>query len=713
MSTLPVADASSERVTAGKVHPATTVTLANEGRVRVLLVSNPPLNVLSQAVRRDLLNEIRAAGDDPAVDSIVILCDGKTFISGADLAEFDTGFGEPGYHVVFNSIEHTKKPVVVALHGTVLGAGVELAIACHYRIGLAGTKLGMPEITLGVVPGAGGTQRLPRLTGAARALDLLLTGKPVDAANALQIGLIDEVVPSDLRKHAVAAAARLAGSSEAPRRTGSLPVRDAQGSAFADAEELAHTTLRGRTTPALMIEAVQAAVTLPIDQGLERETAISNSSLEQIESRALRHLFFAERQTSKIPGLAPNLTARNVERVAIIGSGTMGGGIAMSFADAGLPVTLLDVDQIAVERGLERIRANYQASVARGRMSAADADRRLSLIRTTSDYADLRTADLIIEAVIEDMGLKRRIFALLDDAAGPHAILATNTSTLDINEIAAATRRPQDVVGLHFFSPANVMRLLEIVRADKTADDVLATAFAVAKRLRKTGVLSRVCYGFIGNRMMDPYAREAERMVLEGATPQQVDGALEAFGMAMGILAVFDMAGVDVGVLIRKERGALLPPDPSYYRCSALLFEHGWLGQKSGKGFYRYQGRERLEHPEAIDLFRAEARRLSIAQKAPDATEIERRCLFALVNEGARILEEGVALRSSDIDVVYTSGYGFPRHRGGPMFWADTIGLDQVLNGIETFAAQFGPMHWQPAPLLVDLVRSGKKFRDI
>jgi 3-hydroxyacyl-CoA dehydrogenase len=435
---------------------------------------------------------------------------------------------------------------------------------------------------------------------------------------------------------------------------------------------------------------------------------------ETPESSATRHLQTAEQLVASVPGISPADNPREISRCGVIGSGTMGGGIAMAFANADISVVLLDLDQAALDRGLAMIRRNYEISVKRGRMFAADVDRRMGLIQGSTRYADLAPVDLAIEAVFEDMDLKQRIFTTLDQVLKPGAILATNTSTLDINLIAAVTRRPQDVVGLHFFSPANVMRLLEIVRTDTTGKDVIATAFALAKQLGKVGVLSKVCFGFIGNRMMDPYAREAERLVLEGATPAQVDAALEEFGMAMGILAVFDMAGVDVGVKARRANPDRQPQDdPTFYRASQVLFDHGWLGQKSGKGYYRYEpgSRERLPHDEALGLLAAEGRKLGVVRNAPiSSSEIVERCIYSLINEGARILEEGVALRPGDIDVVYTAGYGFPRHRGGPMFFADQIGLDTVLAGIAKFAAQGNAADWEPAALLKSLAQSGSTF---
>jgi 3-hydroxyacyl-CoA dehydrogenase len=675
-----------------------------ENGISILQIDSPPVNVLTHQVRLDLGAAIRASASNPDVKAIVLIGSGKFFVSGADLKEFDTGLQEPTPAALADQIELTGKPVVAALTGQVLGIGLELAMACHYRIGDPQAQLGMPEITLGVVPGAGGTQRLPRLVGPKAALDLLLNGKPIPAPAALDLQLLDEIASGPLRNAAIAAAARLA--SAPIRRVRDLQPPETPAGFFEEALASARTRMRNRTTPDLIVAAVRAS-TLPFAQGLAKETQLVAQSLAQLESRALRHLFFAERETHRVGGLAADCQPRAAAEVAVIGSGTMGGGIAMCFADAGIPVRILDVDASALEKGLARIEGNYNVSVKRGSLAPEDAAARRQRIQGSTTYADLQDADLIIEAVPEKLTLKQSVFRTLDGVAKPGAILATNTSTLDINQIAAVTGRPSDVIGLHFFSPANVMRLLEIVRTDTTADDVVASAFALARKIRKVGVLSRVCYGFIGNRMMDPYAREAERAVLEGATPAQVDTALEEFGMAMGILSVFDMAGVDVAALTRRESS-----DPTYFRCSSVLYQQGWLGQKTGRGFYRYEGRERKPHPEAEALFRQEAARLGVAQSVPSVQEIQQRCFYGMVNEAALILQEGIAQRASDIDVVYTSGYGFPRYRGGPMFWADSVGLPEIVRGIESLAQKFGSQHWTPAPLLLELARTGRGFRD-
>jgi len=690
------------------------VSTHRHGDIAVVTIDAPPVNTMTRDVRAGLKSSFEALRGQPEVKAVVLACAGRTFLSGGDMREFTTGVQEPGYHEVLRLIEDSAVPVVAALHGTVMGAGIETAVSCHWRIAQEGTRLGLPEITLGIIPGAGGTQRVPRLLGLEPALDMMLSGKPLAAAKAKEVGLIDEVVSGDLTEAALAFARALVERGAAPRRTRERGVAGGERVDEVIAERRAQVarTMRNRPSPGVLLDAVTGAVKLPFDEGIANERRLSNEVERAVEGLAFRHLFFGERELRKIPGIGPEVRGRKVERVGIVGAGTMGGGIAMCFANAGIPVTLLDTAQANLDKGLATVRKNYERSVSRGSLKPEQMAERLALIQGSIDDAALATADLIIEAVYENMALKKQIFQRLDAVAKPGAVLGTNTSTLDIDEIAAVTRRPQDVIGLHFFSPANVMQLLEIVQARATAPDVLVTALDVARTIRKTGVVAKVCYGFIGNRMMDPYGREAERCVLEGATPEQVDGALEDFGMAMGILAVYDMAGIDVGVLTRKERADLLPDDPTFYRPSALLFERGWLGQKTGRGYYRYDGadRKRTPDPEAIEMFRAEAERLNVPQRKPSATEIQERCLYAMINEGARLLEEGIALRASDIDIVYTAGYGFPRYRGGPMFYADTVGLKVVLDKILEFQRTLDPQHWQPSALLVTLARDGSSF---
>ncbi len=688
------------------------VSLQNE--IALVTVDNPPVNTLTREVRAGLLSAFESLRGRAEVQAIVLACAGRTFLSGGDMREFETGVQAPGYHEVLRRIEESRVPVVAALFGTVMGGGLETAIACHYRVAQAGTKLGLPEITLGIIPGAGGTQRMPRLVGLEAALDMMLSGKPLSAAEAQKVSLVDTATEGDVTAAAVAYARELVAAGKGPRRTCEMSVAGAEQAdgILVARRAAAAKTFRNRNSHNVLLDAVQAAVALPFDEGIARERALSNEVERAVEGRAFRHLFFAERELRRIPGLPANVASRKIAKVGIVGAGTMGGGIAMCFANAGIPVTIVDTKQEALERGLATVRKNYERSVTRGSLKPEQREQRLALIAPSLDYDALRDADLVIEAVFENMALKKEIFAKLDTVAKPGAILGTNTSTLDIDEIAAVTKRPQDVIGLHFFSPANVMRLLEIVQCAQTAPDVVMAALDMAKTIRKVGVVAKVCYGFIGNRMMDPYGREAERCVLEGATPAQVDAALEDFGMAMGILAVYDMAGIDIGHLTRLARAHLLPKDASFYRPSALLTERGWLGQKAGRGYYRYDGaeRKRTPDPEAIALFAAEAQRLGVPQRKPSQEEIRERCLYAMINEGAQLLEEGIVVRASDIDIVYTAGYGFPRYRGGPMFYADTVGLKVIYDRILAFQKELDPQYWQPAPLLEKLAQAGASF---
>lgn len=692
------------------MNEAVSYTMANG--IAVVMIDSPPVNAIDRTIRAGLKKVFTELAGRSDVKAIVLGCKGRTFVAGADIKEFDTGILEPGYHEVFRLIEDSACPVVAAVHGPALGAGTEIALACHYRVAHEGARFGLPELSLGIIPGAGGTQRLPRLMALEPALDMMLSGKPVTADKALDYGLVDSVSKDEVIAAATAFARDLVARGATPRRTREQQVRDKEraGELLAAKRVQIAKTMRNRNSPVALLDAVQAAVEQPFDEGLKVEIAKSEELVQATESRALRHLFFAEREVRKIPGLTDDIKPRDVKRLGIVGAGTMGGGIAMCFANASVPVTLLDATQLALDKGLATIRKNYERSVSRGSLTLELMEQRLALITPTLDYADLAGVDLAIEAIFENLALKKEIFAKLDKVLRPGAIIGTNTSTLDIDEIAAVTKRPQDVVGLHFFSPANVMPLLEIVRTSDTAPEVIATALAIAKQIRKTGVVAKVCYGFIGNRMMDPYGREAEHCVLEGATPEQVDAALEEFGMAMGILAVYDMAGIDIGHLTRVERKHLLPDDPTFYRPSAILTELGWLGQKAGRGYYRYEGGKRTPDPEVVELLWAEGKRLDVPRRQPDKREIQERCLYAMINEGARLLEEGIALRAGDIDVVYTSGYGFPRYRGGPMFYADSVGLKVIYERILEFRRTLDPQYWTPAPLLEKLALAGSSF---
>ena len=676
--------------------------------IGVITVDNPPVNALSHAVREGLHDAILAAQKD-ASRAVLIVCAGRTFIAGADITEFGKPPREPHLPDLCNTIEASSKIVVAALHGTALGGGLEVALSCHYRCALPDAKVGLPEVKLGLLPGAGGTQRLPRLIGAQAALDLMTSGNPIGAGQAASLGLIDHVVDGELVDAAINWCRELAENGAARRATSELPVESIPDGAFDEYRSTLARRARGQVAPQRIVDCVEASLTGPFAEGLKIEREAFIDCMQSPQSAALRHMFFAERAAAKVHGLSRDTPLRDVNKVAVIGAGTMGSGIAMNFANAGMQVVLLEVDGEALARGLGIIERNYQGGVKRGKLTEEKALECRGRITGTTDYESLSDADLVIEAVFENLELKQQIFAKLDAVCRQGAILATNTSYQDVNRIAAATQRPQDVIGLHFFSPAHIMKLLEVVRAEKTADDVLATCMALAKKIRKTPVVSGVCYGFIGNRMLGHYAREAQLCIIEGATPEQVDTAMQEWGMAMGPLAVFDLAGLDVGYKARQglpesERG-----DPRAFRVADALVEMNRLGQKTGAGFYRYDAetRERSSDPDVQALIEREAAALGVEQREIDTDEIVDRLIFALVNEGLNILDEGIAQRPGDIDVVYVYGYGFPAWRGGPMHYADAVGLAHVLERVREFEQRFGPENWTPAPLLEKLVNDG------
>lgn len=682
--------------------------------IGVITVDNPPVNALSHAVRQGLDDAMQAARQD-ASRVVLILCAGRTFIAGADITEFGKPPREPHLPDLCNTIEASPKPVVAAVHGTALGGGLEVALSCHYRCAVPGAKLGLPEVKLGLLPGAGGTQRLPRLVGATAALDLISSGNPVDARRAASLGLVDRVVEGDdLREAALAWCRELAEEGAGRRVTSELPVETIADGTFAEYRETLARRARGQIAPQKIVDCIEASITRPFSEGLQIEREKFIECMQSPQSAALRHMFFAEREAAKVRGLSRDIPLRDVEKVGVIGAGTMGSGIAMNFANAGMQVTLLEVDDEALERGLAIIDRNYQGSVRRAKLSEEQALECRARISGTTSYESLADVDLVIEAVFENLELKQEIFAKLDAVCRQGAILATNTSYQDVDRIAGATGRPEDVIGLHFFSPAHIMKLLEVVRAEKTADDVLATCMAIAKQIRKTPVVSGVCYGFIGNRMLGHYAREAQLCVIEGATPEQVDAAMEDWGMAMGPLAVFDLAGLDVGYKARQGLPASERGDPRAFRVADALVEMQRLGQKTGAGFYRYDAdtRQRSSDPEVEALIEREAAALGVERREIGADEIVDRLIFALVNEGMNILEEGIAQRPGDIDVVYVYGYGFPAWRGGPMHYADAVGLDAVLARVREFQQRFGPENWTPAPLLETLAGEGRTLAD-
>jgi len=679
--------------------------------IAVIRIDNPPVNALSQAVRAGILDALAAARRDQA-GAVLLLCSGRTFIAGADITEFGKPPQPPSLPEVIEAIESLPVPVIAALHGNALGGGLEVAMAAHYRCALPGTRLGLPEVNLGLLPGAGGTQRLPRLVGVQAALEMMLSGKPVAAERALELGLVDAIIEGELETAAAAFTTDLLQRGKGPRPTAAMQIREVPGADYFDAErKRVATRLRGQIAPGFIVDLVEMATRVPVAQGqqLERERFVECRNSPQ--SSALRHVFFAERATGKIPGIAASATARTIGSVAVIGAGTMGGGIAMNFAQAGIPVMLVETGREALDRGLALVRKNYETSVQRGRFSAQQVEGFLERISGTTEYQDISAADAVIEAVFENMAVKKEVFAKLDAVCKPDCILATNTSYLDINEIAAATNRPGQVIGAHFFSPANVMKLLEVVRAEKTADDVIVTFMQLAKTIGKIPVLVGVCHGFVGNRMLKGYARQAQLLLLEGATPEQVDNTMQAWGMAMGPLAVGDLAGLDIGYRSRRDQGI----EPCSQMETALpdtLVEMERLGQKSGAGYYRYDPdtRRRQSDPEVEALIESLARKWGVTRRQIGEQEIIDRLVLALVNEGAAIVDEGIASRPGDVDVVYLNGYGFPRWRGGPMHYADSLGLDEVIARLEALQQQTGDPCWQPAALLRRLAAEGKQL---
>jgi 3-hydroxyacyl-CoA dehydrogenase len=688
--------------------------------VAVITLDNPPLNGLNHELRAGLVEGIDRASADGGVRAIIFIGAGKAFSSGADIREFNTpkATAEPTLRSVIRIVETNTKPVIAAIGGICMGGGLELALGCHFRVASPGAKIALPEVKLGLLPGAGGTQRLPRAIGVEAALNMIVSGAPVSSEQFKGTKLIDEIIEGSLENELLQGALAFARKVVAERRP-LTRLRDVK-IAFPNADaffQFARNSVgplaRNFPAPLKCIDAVAAAVTKPFDEGLKFERELFTQLVQTPESRALRHAFFAERAAAKIPDVPENTPARKIESVAVIGAGTMGGGIAMNFLSAGFPVTILEMKQEALEKGVATLRKNYEGSIKRGKLTPEKLQQNMALLKATLSYDDIKTADLVIEAVFEDMAVKQAVFEKLDAVAKPGAILATNTSTLDVNRIAAFTRRSQDVVGMHFFSPANVMKLLEVVRGEKTAKDVLVAVMQVAKKINKTAVVSGVCDGFIGNRMIEQYLRQAMFLLDEGSSPQQVDRALERFGMAMGPFRMSDLAGNDVGWYIRKRR-YVEKPDVVYSKIADRLCELGRFGQKTGLGWYRYEAgrRDAIPDPAVDEMIAGYRQELGITQRKIADDEIVERCVLALVNEGARILEEGIAQRASDIDMVYLTGYGFPLHRGGPMLYADMLGLYNVVRSMARLAANAhaDPAFWQPAPLLAKLAAEGKTF---
>jgi 3-hydroxyacyl-CoA dehydrogenase len=693
------------------------VKITKDNDVAVITIDNPPVNALGPGVPEGIGAVIVEINGDASVKAAVVIGAGRTFVAGADIKEFGkmtSGGPRRSLLPLLLQIEDSTKPIVMAIHGNAFGGGLELAMAGHYRVASPTAQVGQPEVKLGIIPGAAGTQRLPRLVGVARALEMCVEGKPVPAREAAGLGLLDRLIEGDLLAGAVSFARDVAGKP-APKtreRTEKLRTGEDHAAVFSAVRAAASKKQRGLKAPLAAIDAVEAATKLPFEEGCQAEAKLFTECLFSDQSKALIHVFFGEREVAKIPDISKDTPVIPVNRVAVVGSGTMGGGIAMVFANAGIPVLLKEVDQPALDAGMLKIRKNYANSVQRGRFTEAFVDERLKLITPVLTYDAFSEADMVVEAVFEGMALKKTIFADLDRVCRPGGILATNTSTLNIDEIAGATSRPEAVIGTHFFSPANVMRLLEIVRGKRSGKEVIATCMQLSKKLGKIGVLVGNCRGFVGNRMFGPYRREAQFLVEEGADIEAVDQALVDFGSAMGPLGTGDLAGLDVGWRIRKEYRQLEKPGIRQPFSEDRLCELGRYGQKTGKGWYQYdENRRPSADPEVTTLLRKWSADAGIPQRQVPAMEIVDRCIYALVNEGARILEEGYALRAVDIDIIYLNGYGFPAHRGGPMWYADTVGLQKVYQRILEFQKQHGEL-WAPAPLLKRLAETGKTFAE-
>jgi 3-hydroxyacyl-CoA dehydrogenase len=700
----------------------TVVSLTVQDGVALVRIDNPPVNALSPEVIGGLVQAIHNAERDNAVRAVVVIGAGRTFIAGADIKGLEqlawgADSGAPEMHGVLRQLEDCSKPVIMAIHGTALGGGLEVAMAGHYRIATADAQVGQPEVNLGIIPGAEGTQRLPRLAGVEKALEMCVSGRPVKAPDALRAGIIDRVVDGDLSTEAAAFALEVAARDRPlPRtreRTDKLPPPEALPALIDAGRALATKTRRNMEAPLKAVEAIEAAATLPFEEGCRRERDLFFECVRSEQCKALIHVFFAERGVAKVPGLSKEAPLPPVTTVGIVGAGTMGGGIAMACANAGIRVLVTDVTQAALDAGQSTIRRNYDISVSRGRLSRDEVAQRMALIQPRLEYAGFETADLVIEAVFENLALKKQVFASLDHIARPGCVLATNTSTLDIDDIASATGRPEAVVGLHFFSPANVMRLVEIVRGAATSPDTVAAMLAFARRIGKVGVVVGNCRGFVGNRMMFPYMYEAQFIVEEGATPEQVDRALTTWGMAMGIFAVDDMAGLDVAWRVRQELKQFTTPGERRPLVADTLCEMGRFGQKAGKGWYRYgDDRKPVPDREVIEIIERAAAAAGIPRRSVTDQEIVERTIYALINEGARVLDEGFALRAADIDVVYVNGYGFPAYRGGPMFHADRVGIEHVYARVAALHAEHGT-RWTPAPLLERLARTNGTFRQL
>jgi 3-hydroxyacyl-CoA dehydrogenase len=687
------------------------------GDVGIIWVNNPPVNAISVGVRAAIIDGVARLTQDAEIKVGVLACEGRTFMAGADITEFGKPPLSPSLHEAIGALENSPKPIVAAIHGTALGGGLEVALGCQYRVAIASAKVGLPEVKLGILPGAGGTQRLPRLIGVEAALGIIVSGDPIAATQAAKSGVIDKIIEGDLLEGAIAYAKELVVRKAPLRKVRDINVDAAKlpKGFFDDARKRVAQEKKNLFAPQRIVDALEAAATLPFDQGMARERELFLRCAQNSQSKALQHVFFAERKAASVPNLDKNVKKREINSVAIIGAGTMGGGIAMNFLNVGIPVTLLEMKQEPLDRGIAVIRKNYENTAAKGKLTMEQVQQRMAMLKPTLSYQDIGQADLVIEAVFETMAIKKEVFAKLDKAAKQGAILASNTSYLSIDEIADATSRPSDVIGTHFFSPANVMRLLEIVRGAKTAPDVLLTVVDIAKRINKVGVVCGNRDGFIGNRMLGGYGYQASLMVLEGAMPEQVDSALRGFGMPMGMLQMSDLAGLDVGYKSRKDR------DPASFdgrvtRSADLLVEMGRLGQKTQAGYYDYAAGDRTPRPSPVvaEIIEKVSKEYGIARRQFTDAEIVERCFLALMNVGCEVLREGVAYRSSDIDIVYLYGYGFPAYRGGPMFWAENeVGLKKALEKLKKYSAESGGKWLAVSPLLEQLVAEGRGFASV
>jgi len=693
------------------------VIYSREGNIGVITVNYPPVNALSHAVRTGLIAALEQGQEDSEAKVLLLVCEGRTFIAGADIREFGKPMQSPGLPELVETYEDSDKPLVAAIHGTALGGGLEMALGCHYRVALNSAKIGLPEVKLGLLPGAGGTQRLPRLIGAQKALEIITSGEFVEAKDALALGILDVVDDGkDVKTAGLAYAQQIADESKPVRRVRDLKDKiaaDKGSDVFNQFRALLQKKARGQFSPFKCVDAIEAAFELPFAEGMKRERELFTACMDSPQRAGQIHSFFAEREVSKVKGLSKDTPVRAVNSIGIIGAGTMGGGIAMNFANVGIAVTIVEMKQEALDKGLGIIRKNYENSAKKGRITSQQVEDRMALITGSLSYDDFNSVDLVIEAVFENMAVKKEIFAKLDAVCKPGTILASNTSTLDIDEIASATRRPEDVVGMHFFSPANVMKLLENVRGSKTSDEVKATVMAVAKKIKKVGVLVGNCHGFVGNRMLHRRGAEAMTLVNEGATPQQVDKVLTDLGYPMGQFAMSDLAGIDVGYRIREERRNAGEQVASSWMDK--LAEQNRLGQKTMAGVYKYEegSRQPVPDPEVERIIEDFRKEQGIRSRVITDQEILERCMYVMVNEAAKILEEGIADRALDIDVVWICGYGFPAYRGGPMFWADQVGLGSILAAVEKYHSDVGGEQWKPAALLKQLVADKKKFGDV